>query len=165
MSASFTMFTFPPPGDGFSTTWWWLFHPMWKSHHQVMESAHSIWHLGISWWTSALTVVPQLKREFLEILIEFHWRSRGSNPALRRESPWLWPLHYHCLDDNCEINGPLHASQGFSFDDLWAAASPWPLTSDLQPLTKWHWKIAGLWPAIFSGTPGKFEAIIFRQLH
>ena len=42
MSASFTMFTFPPPGRGFSTTWSWLLHHMWKSHHQVMESAHSI---------------------------------------------------------------------------------------------------------------------------
>ena len=47
------------PSHGFVTPW------MWKSHHQVMESAHSIWHLGISWWTSALTGVPQLKRENL----------------------------------------------------------------------------------------------------
>ena len=91
-----------------SITWSWLFHLGWKSHHQVMESDHSIWHLAISWWTSALTVVPQLKREFLEILIEFHWWSRESNPALRRESRGLWPLHYHGLDEMRWILGLYH---------------------------------------------------------
>ena len=63
------------------------------------------------------------------------------------------------------LNGPLYASQASSFDDFGAVASPWPLTSDLQPNTKRHWKIAGLRPAIFSGTPRKFEAIILGQPH
>ena len=155
MSASFTMFTFPPPGRGFSTTWSLLFHPMWKSHHQVMESDHSIWHLAISWWTSALTVVPQLKREFLEILIEFHWRSRESNPALQRDSQGLWPLHYHNLDERRWILGLYHEYFRVFY---WGCIGGQPLrlifTSGL-----WFWKIAGLRPAIFSGTPRNFEAI------
>ena len=96
---------------------------------------------------------------------EFHCSCWESNPDRSDESQIRWPLHYHCLDENRWINGPLHASQAFSFDDFLAAASPGPLTSDLQPLTKWHWKIAGRRPAIFNGTPGKFEAIILGQPH
>ena len=52
------------------------------------------------------------------------------------------------------FNGPLNASHTSSFDTFWAVASPWPLTTDLQPLTKCHWK-----------TSGKFEAIILGQPH
>ena len=155
MSASFTMFTFPPPGDGFSTTWWWLFHPMWKSHHQVMESAHSIWHLGISWWTSALTVVPQLKREFLEILIKFHCWGWELDPALRQENPWLWPQHITAW---MILEGYWVYRMNTLVVFYWGCIGGQPqrsiLTSGL-----WFWKIAGLRPAIFSGTPRNFEAI------
>ena len=28
-----------------------------------------------------------------------------------------------------------------------------------------YWKIAGLWPAIFKGTPGNLEAYSFGMLH
>ena len=69
------------------------------------------------------------------------------------------PLYYHYLEGKGGFNGPINPSQASSFDVFWAAASPWPLTSDFQPLIKWYW------PAIFSGTPGKFEAIISGQPH
>jgi len=62
----------------------------------------------------------------------------GNEPRLPRWKSNMLTTILSLLDENVVFNGPHYASQASSFDNFWAAASPWPLTSDLQ----WNsWKI------------------------
>ena len=110
--------------------------------------------------------MSHIKREFT-FSKEFHCRHQESNLDRPDGSLMCLPLYYHYLDKIVRFNGPVYPSQNSSFDDFWAAASPWPLTSDLWPPASYKMTLENSRPrpAIFSGTPGKFEGIILGQPH
>ena len=80
----------------------------------------------------------------------------GIEPGAAAWERGVWPLHHHCLDDKGRILGLYHEYFRVFLLRAYSRAAL-EVIFDLWPL---FWKIAALRAAIFSGTPGNFDAIL-----